>query len=59
MEKSMSRLEPGVVLAALLLAAVGGAMLAIPWFGYGPLAALRLALVLGAAAMQQLAESLR
>lgn len=53
----MNRFDPGGILAALLLCAVGGAMLAIPLFGYGPLVAVMLGLVLGTALMEQLRGS--
>jgi hypothetical protein len=49
--------DPSGVLAALIVSALGGAMLAIPLFGYGPVVAVMLGLVLGTALMEQLRES--
>jgi hypothetical protein len=49
----MKGFDPGVVLAALLLCAVGGAMLAIPVFGYGTLVAMMIGVVLSTALMEQ------
>jgi hypothetical protein len=43
----MSKFDPGTVLDAILLVTLGGALLAVPWFGYGPLATVLLGFMLG------------
>ena len=50
-------LTPGDILAAIVSCAAGGAILAIPIFGYGPLMAVILGLVLGTVLMEQLRDS--
>ena len=50
----MNTFNTGDALAAILLCAVGGAMLAIPLFGFGPIVAVMLGLVLGTALMEHL-----